>query len=248
MRRIPDWIRGLVPLWLADAYRRLRHGRTWFDPRGRSVRIVFTEIYRRNLWGGHPGELYSGPGSELAVAEPYIRAVTEYIHSHGIRSVVDLGCGDFRVGREVVAAAGVRYCGVDVVPELIERNQEAFGSELVRFACQDITRDSLPPADLCLIRQVLQHLSNAQIRAVLQNCSHYSGLIVTEHVLPEDKMILPNLDIRHGVETRVEIGSAVVLSALPFDLPVVEVLCDVPLPDGSIIRTVRLNGSPATPG
>jgi predicted TPR repeat methyltransferase len=49
-----------------------------------------------------------------------------------VRSVVDLGCGDFRVGR-LIAASGVSYTGVDVVEPLIAEDARRDGSPTVRF-------------------------------------------------------------------------------------------------------------------
>ena len=60
---------------------------------------VFTQIYRENRWGGVPGEIYSGPGSGEEAAGPYVEAVAAFIRKMNVQSVVDLGCGDFRVGR-----------------------------------------------------------------------------------------------------------------------------------------------------
>jgi hypothetical protein len=62
----------------------------------------------------------------------------------------------------------VEFTGIDVVPELIEYNQQRFGARNVRFLCIDAaTANALPVADLITIRQVLQHLSNQQITHIL---------------------------------------------------------------------------------
>ena len=82
------------------------------------------------------------------------------------------GCRDFRVGARL-ARAGLSYVGVDVVPALIAQNQSQFGGKDVVFVVRDIIRDELPPGDLCVVRQVLQHLSNDQIRAVLPKLRQY---------------------------------------------------------------------------
>src|SRR5689334_14063560 len=101
-RWVRKQIRALLPLHLVDTYRKWRYGRTWFDPDGRSVPTVFSEIYRRNMWGGQAGVFYSGPGSDPVVSRPYIEAVSDYIRASGIKSVVDIGCGDFRVGEQLL--------------------------------------------------------------------------------------------------------------------------------------------------
>ena len=79
---------------------------------------------------------------------------------------MDLGCGDFRVGSRI-ARPGLSYHGVDVVEELIRYNTKHFPGPGVTFSCRDLTRDDLPDAQLGLIRQVLQHLSDDQVQRTL---------------------------------------------------------------------------------
>jgi SAM-dependent methyltransferase len=247
MKVLRNAFRRLAPRRLVDRYRRWRYGKTWFDPHGMSVRQTFAQIYRDNVWGGPAGEFYSGPGSDPEVAAAYVGSVQAFLRDHGVRSVVDVGCGDFRIGAQL-AAAGVEYTGVDVVPELIAHHQAAFARPGVTFLCRDATAEELPPGDVCLVRQVLQHLSNAQIAAVLRHARHFRFLIVTEHVLPDGRAAGVNRDIHHGNETRVDLGSYVALDRPPFGLPVDRVMTETRLPDGSLIRTVLVLQSPAAAG
>ena len=57
------------------------------------------------------------------------------------------------------------YNGVDIVDELIEHNRKTFRHPNIRFHCMDAAKDNvdLPFGELLIIRQVLQHLSNADI-------------------------------------------------------------------------------------
>jgi 2-polyprenyl-3-methyl-5-hydroxy-6-metoxy-1,4-benzoquinol methylase len=140
---------------MVDWYRALRYGRTWYEPTGKPVASVFSEIYRRRLWAAKgqadAAPFYSGPGSDPAVSAPYIEAVQRLIEELGIASVVDLGCGDFRVGARLLRP-GLAYHGIDVVEDLIKFNTEKFASANVQFSCRNIIEDELPAADLCLIR------------------------------------------------------------------------------------------------
>jgi Methyltransferase domain len=99
--------------------------------------------------------------------------------THGI---ADLRCGDFQVGQRITSRCDVNYVGVDIVQAMVARNQISFGNDRISFLCADLAVDRLPDADLCLIRQVLQHLSNAEIHAVLENISHYEYALISEHV------------------------------------------------------------------
>lgn len=236
MRRLRDLIRQAVPHRWIEYYRRRRYGQSWFDPRGRGVKQVFAQIYQDNVWGGTPGEFYSGPGSDSAVTQTYVDALTVFLREQKYSTIVDIGCGDFRVGSQLITD-GINYVGVDVVPALIAHHQEKFAKPGVSFLCLDAISEVLPTGDVCLIRQVLQHLSNAQISAVLKNCSGFKALVITEHVLPDTDGLKANRDIHHGNETRIEFGSYVALDHEPFHANVERVLCETPLADGSIIRT-----------
>ena len=200
--------------------------------RYRSPEEIFSRIYENHHWGG-PGEgYYSGHGSDEALARPYAEAVRNFICAKGIRSVIDLGCGDFRVG-SLLQLDRVSYVGVDVVPKLIARNQAKYAREGVSFTCLNIVDDSLPQAELCLIRQVFQHLSNAQILSVLGKLHQYRFVIVTEHYpAPEVKGVVANKDKATDGETRIVDGSAVFLDLPPFNVKAGRLLIELEIPRG----------------
>ncbi len=139
--------------------------RDWI--RGKAHRAeVFQRIHRQNLWGDP--ESVSGTGSGWAATAVARRDLPELFSRLGVRAVLDAPCGDFHWMRMVVGALE-RYTGVDIVPELIQRNAATFGSETVSFLCADISADPLPPADLVLCRDCFIHLPTRMIRAALQN-------------------------------------------------------------------------------
>jgi|RhiMethySRZTD1v2_1073278.scaffolds.fasta_scaffold201572_4 SAM-dependent methyltransferase len=240
MFTVKQLLRRWLPPWALNRYRQLRYGETWFDFEDRSLKEVFTHIYRQNVWGRGEDGLYSGPGSDPAVTAPYVAAVREFIRSEHIRSVVDLGCGDFRVGKQMLAPE-LRYHGVDIVDDVVNRNKQLFGSRDVAFSCLDATREDLPAGDLCLVREVFQHLSNEQIAKVLVRCRRFPFVIVTERVASPDRLTTPNVDIRQGPNTRADIGSGVVLDAPPFSERVSRVLVDTALPDKTVLRSVVID-------
>jgi hypothetical protein len=90
-----------------------------------------------------------------------------------------LGCGDFNIGRKLLKHC-CSYIGIDIVPSLISRNKRVFPG--VRFKCLDISQEELPKADVVIIRQVLQHLSNAEIERILKKLNGYKYIILTEHL------------------------------------------------------------------
>ena len=179
------------------------------------LKKLFSRIYHDNLWGGEKGEYYSGPGSDDHVGIEYAKAIREYIKLHNIRSIVDIGCGDFRIAKQFISN-DIQYIGIDVVPDLIENNQKLYGNANIEFRCIDATKGNLPDADLCLIRQVLQHLSNAHIVQILSKCKQYKHLVVSEHILIGDNVV-PNLDMDADWNIRIEKNSCVMLNKPPFN-------------------------------
>src|SRR5689334_5375183 len=96
----------LVPEWARHKYRRLRRLAEHAANRRRTPEQVFSRIYAQGLWGNAGGTFHSGSGSTEAHAVEYIRMIEAYVAEHSIRSVADLGCGDFTIGRKI-AALGV---------------------------------------------------------------------------------------------------------------------------------------------
>jgi hypothetical protein len=202
-------------------------------------RDVFAKVYCTGAWGKQDGsDFFSGRGSnDPTVMAAYVNRVTTFIAGlHYRPKAVDLGCGDFSVGRHLVSLCS-SYAACDIVPELIERNRTVYADLDVDFKCLNIIEDDLPDANIAIIRQVFQHLSNRQISAVLPKLKKYEYLLVTEH-LPRDKKFTPNLDKPAGPGTRLGIGSGIVLTAAPFRLATIDerVLCVVE-DEGGLIQT-----------
>jgi SAM-dependent methyltransferase len=226
-------LKRAIPWPLRRFSRRLRRRFRALLAGRRSATEVFTRIYAENAWGadrpppdpGYP--YYSGPGSDDALAAPYVTCVNRFVDAHGIRAIVDLGCGDFRIGRRL-ARPGIAYVGVDLVASLIDANRERFASDSVEFVCRDIVTEDIPDGELCLLREVLQHLSNAQIAAIVPKLRRFRWVILTENHPGPLGSFVPNRDKPAGADTRVLWNSGVDLGAPPFDLGRMELLLSVP--------------------
>lgn len=202
---------------------------------------VFSDIYAKKAWGSEKGEHFtSGTGSGGLYTSRYCDVVNSFIVERGVRAVVDIGCGDFRVGSRI-ARPEISYTGVDVVQDLIAHNEKAFGAHHIRFRCGDLTRGVLPDAELCLIRQVLQHLSNQEILLALDRCKKYRYVIITEH-LPNGRRIKSNVDKPHGPDIRLYSNSGVFLDQPPFSQKTTALL-DVPVDKWSVLRTSLIEHS-----
>ncbi|WP_244156151.1 class I SAM-dependent methyltransferase [Maribacter ulvicola] len=179
------------------------------------------QVYEKNLWGSGGSDFYSGEGSHNPeIVAPYIQAIIAFLSSHNNPiSVCDLGCGDFNVGKELVGYTK-KTIAVDIVPELIERNKEKYNISNLEFLCVDIAKEALPNADCAILRQVLQHISNEEVKKVANRLCGYKYVIVTEHLPNKD--FTPNLDIISGQGTRLKKNSGILLLEPPFNLKILE--------------------------
>ncbi|QLE03094.1 class I SAM-dependent methyltransferase [Galbibacter sp. BG1] len=173
------------------------------------------QVYKKKLWGGDSFEYYSGVGSHHpSLVIPYVQTVRSFLKSFNEPLVVcDLGCGDFNVGKELVSFTK-KYWAIDIVPDLMEFNKNKFKAKNLEFLCLDIASHDWPSADVVLLRQVLQHLSNSEVECITDKLKNYCYVIVTEH-LPEGNYI-PNKDIISGQGIRLKKNSGINLSMPPF--------------------------------
>ncbi|WP_442847387.1 class I SAM-dependent methyltransferase [Leeuwenhoekiella sp. H156] len=179
------------------------------------------QVYEKNLWGGGEAAFYSGAGShDPKTVNAYVEVAGAFLRSFNppLR-VCDLGCGDFNVGSRLVPYTQ-RYKAVDIVPDLIAYNQKHYQAPQLSFEVLDLAKDPLPDGDCALLRQVLQHLSNAEICAIVPKLYAFRYVILTEH-LP-DSPFEPNADLISGQGIRLKKQSGVDLLAAPFHLKVKE--------------------------
>lgn len=202
---------------------------------------AMAQVYEMKLWGDNDSKFYSGYGShDPEIVNPYINAVTLFLNSFENPLVVcDLGCGDFNVGKELVKYTK-KYIAVDIVKDLIAHNKEKFQAENLEFQCLDIAADDLPAGDCAILRQILQHLSNAEVKSVVKKLADFKYIILTEH-LPEGDFT-SNMDIISGQGTRLKKQSGLDLLAPPFTLQIKEekILSSILLKDGKGIIETKL--------
>jgi SAM-dependent methyltransferase len=148
-----------------------------------SMKDRFERIYADNEW------VYgSGEGSLLANAHRYVDFVERFMADRGVRSVVDFGCGDWQFSRHI-RWGEAHYRGYDLVESLIATNRERFASERISFHAYAGDPHELPPADLLLVKDVLQHWPDRAIVdflpilprfrwALITNCVNHRGATV----------------------------------------------------------------------
>tara|TARA_R110000868_G_scaffold37672_6_gene132998 strand:- start:979 stop:1650 length:672 start_codon:yes stop_codon:yes gene_type:complete len=200
---------------------------------------VMNQIYENSMWGGAAYDFYSGDGShEKTIIEPYVSRINTFLNSFDTPiSVLDLGCGDFNVGYQLLDFTK-EYIAVDIVPSLISRNRKKFIHEKLQFQCLDISKNKLPKADCVLVRQVLQHLSNAEILSILPKFKPYKYVLLTEHIPLFD--FVSNIDMVTSMGNRLKQKSGVVLTNPPFNFKPIhsEELVRVLVDESSMIQTI----------
>jgi hypothetical protein len=127
---------------------------------------IFTTIYTKNEWGDV--ESVSGPGSNLEQSLGVREALPALLNEFGVRSILDVPCGDFWWMKEVELDVE-HYVGADVVKELVDSNVAKYGNDQRKFVSLDITRDNLPQVDLVLCRDLLVHFTYRDIFNALKN-------------------------------------------------------------------------------
>ena len=160
---------------------------------------VFSAIYERGEWanGAEANNKWtSGSGSNPKNARVYIAYLQNYLADHEIKSVVDLGCGDWQIGR-CINWDGVKYLGIDVVDGVIEENTKKFSAPNITFLKADGTEYELPKADLLICKDVLQHLPFKDIQNIVKQFNKFKHCIVINDVDPI-RLTCENIDIPRG--------------------------------------------------
>ena len=180
---------------------------------------IFSIIYSKNMWGNlnNKQKFYSGFGSSNSeIIEGFILNVNEFINNLNYKpTVLDIGCGDFAIGKKIFLNTK-QYIACDVVTELIEYNKKKYKYSNLKFLDIDASDDNgLPKADVIILRQVLQHLSNQKIQLILDKIqNNYKYLIICEHLPLGD--FVSNLDIKTGDLSRIFLESGVNIEEKPF--------------------------------
>mmetsp|Transcript_108407 Transcript_108407/g.349811 ORF Transcript_108407/g.349811 Transcript_108407/m.349811 type:complete len:451 (+) Transcript_108407:3-1355(+) len=120
---------------------------------------AYAIIYQYNVWGSDMSR--SGTGSDLWSPEARlaITSLEAVVDHFGIRSMLDCACGDatWIVPFFVSQHPEISYCGVDIVPEVIEQNKQR--NPGVQFLALDLAESPLPTgADLIFSKETMNHM------------------------------------------------------------------------------------------
>jgi hypothetical protein len=179
----------------------------------------FKMIYEYNYWDST--ESVSGEGSTLKATQNLRKDLSKFIVDYKIKTIVDVPCGDYNWMRDVVATHNLKYIGIDIVGDLINRNNQRFASRSVEFIEMDCTKDRIPSGQLVFCRDLMFHLSYHDCRRFLLNLakSEFEYFATTSHHPSE---LFSNTNIETGDFRKIDLFSC------PFNFPknIVAVLND----------------------
>lgn len=129
-----------------------------------SIESTFRALFGSNK-GGRPSA--SGSGSDLIQTAEIRKRIPELIQDFHIKTVVDAPCGDF-FWMKTVDLNLDQYIGLDIIPELIEKNQHNYGNAKRKFIHFNLLQDVAPEADLILCRDCLGHYSHLDAMSIIK--------------------------------------------------------------------------------
>ena len=115
---------------------------------------------------------------------------------NNIHSVVDAGCGDWE-STQTLDWTGIDYKGYDIVESVIAADTAKYAKPNIQFFAANIIDTDLPPADLLIVKHVLQHLPTADVQKFLTQIPKYKHVLVMNTVTP-GSLSARNVDITNA--------------------------------------------------
>lgn len=151
------------------------------------LKETFAQIHSENLWGSK--ESRSDPGSEVKNVERMVPKLQKAIDDLGIKSLLDIPCGDYNWIKRIKVK---QYVGADIVPDLLEKNQ--WLNPNVDFRLLDVTSDDLPRFDAVLCRDLLGHFSVENAQKAIENIKRSGARYLISTTFPSWKAFLDAKD------------------------------------------------------
>jgi hypothetical protein len=135
-----------------------------------NLAVIFTNIYNHNLWNNK--ESVSGGGSSLKATVKIREQLPIIFKALHIKTVLDAPCGDFWWMRKVDFSCIDSYIGIDIVQDLIDKNNKLYAKPNIKFICKNLVTEQISKADLIICKDLFLHLSFADIKMILSNFKH----------------------------------------------------------------------------
>ena len=108
-----------------------------------------------------------GAASTISAAKWIIREIPLLLERHGIKTILDMPCGDYNWMRKVKFLNDVTYIGADYDESLIEINKTRYPD--VDFRVIDVLSDPIPTVDLVFCRDLFTHLPFEDTKTAIAN-------------------------------------------------------------------------------
>lgn len=163
-------------------------------------KAVFSGIYDNKIWHGG-----SGAGSDPDNTAAYRAFVEDYIKSNNIRSVIDLGCGNWSSSR-LINWDGVEYLGIDVVASVIKENIRKHAKPGISFQAMDFYKGELPDAGLVIVKDVMQHWPSDMVNNFIPKLRKYKHSLITNTSIIYDSEDDSELLKEPAINSEIELG------------------------------------------
>jgi hypothetical protein len=132
---------------------------------------AFTNLYRRGAT-----RVFDSPGVD---DRTYLACIETLAKTHIWKKIVDIGCGNGRITKEIARRTGVEVVGLDCVREVLP---ESDLSNLRFEYANAFEIDSIPEGDALLVKDVLSYWPFAHVRSWLREVlarSKWRHIVVT---------------------------------------------------------------------
>lgn len=126
---------------------------------------IFTHIYEHCNWGDDNNSNYkgsSGGGSALEYNKTtYIPFLKKFIVDNKIKTIVDLGSGDFQCGKLIYDELDISYTGIDAYKKIVDYTSSIYNPPKYSFTHLDFckNKESITEGELCILKDVICHWS-----------------------------------------------------------------------------------------
>lgn len=154
--------------------------------------LVFNYIYQNGVWAKQDKEQLdanSGSGSGVEYNREYIDFLKGFIRQHNIKSVADIGCGDWRCGEAIYSDLDCFYIGYDIYKPIVDTLNEKHKRDNWRFkqlnCCSE--PEKIFPSDLLVVKDVLQHWADTQVEAFMKSITtsgKFKYILITNCYIP----------------------------------------------------------------
>lgn len=130
---------------------------------------IFTNIYEKKIWGNNKSPNYKGSSGDGSTTDynktTYVPFLKKFITDNSIKSVVDLGCGDFLCGDLIYDDLDIKYTGYDVYKKVITYHKKHYSLPKYNFMHLDFynKKEDIVGGDMCILKDVIQHWSTSCI-------------------------------------------------------------------------------------